>query len=402
MNAHCLAALALTIGLLVTGCGRNTSAQAPAGGAPQMPPPEVGVVTVAEETVGVVSELPGRLEAVRIAQVRARVAGIVQKRLFREGSEVKAGDPLYQLDSSPYKAALDSAQANVARSEAAANKARTQVQRYKPLVEANAISKQDYTDSVAALEQARADVAAGKAAVQTARINLGYATINAPISGRIGRSLVTEGALVGQGEATELAVIQQIDPLFINFTQSVADMLQLRQALDSGKLKRADGTQAASVKVLTDGQSVYPHEGKLLFSDLTVDPASGQVTLRAELPNPERLLLPGMYVRVRLEQAQSTAAILLPQQAVNRTDQGNTAMVVDGQGNVSVRPLKLGGAQGNRWVITEGLKPGEQVIVEGFQKMRPGAPVKAVQWQPQPAATPAPTSAAAGAAARPQ
>ena len=385
-----LIAVAIALAIIVSACGQSAP---PAGGGPgmQMPPPEVGVVKASPETVALVTELPGRLEAVRIAQVRARVPGIVQKRLFREGSDVKAGQVLYQLDPASYRAALDSAQAAVARSEAVLAQAGATVDRYRPLVEANAISRQDYVNAQAAQKQAAADLAAGRAAVQTARINLGYATVTAPISGRIGRTLVTEGALVGQGEATQLTTIQQIDPLYVNFTQSVSDLTRLRAAFDSGRLKRIDGAQGAEVKVLLDDGSVFKETGRLLFSDLTVDQASGQVTLRAELPNPGAVLLPGMYVRVRIEQAQFDSAILLPQQAVTRGVAGDSVMVVDDKGNVAPRQVKLGNAQGNRWVVLEGLQTGEMVVVDGFQKMRPGVPVKPVAWTP-----PAPGGASAG------
>jgi membrane fusion protein (multidrug efflux system) len=348
-----------------------------------MPPPEVAVVAVAPESTALVVELPGRLEAVRTAQVRARVAGIVLSRQFREGSDVRQGDVLYRIDPTALQANVDSATAALARSQATLMQATATAERYEPLVKANAISQQDYTNAVAARKQAEADVAAGKAALQTARISLGYATVTAPIAGRIGRALVTEGALVGQGDATPMAVIQQVDPLFVNFTQPVSDVLRLRQSIGSGRLKAADASQAATVRVLLDDGSLYPQPGRLLFSDLSVDQASGQVTLRAQLPNPQSLLLPGMYVRVRIEQGRNDTAMPVPQQAVTRNAQGDTVLVVDDKGAVSPRPVKIAMGQGNRWVVTEGLKPGEQVIVEGFQKLRPGAPVKTVPWQPR-------------------
>ncbi len=383
--------VAIALAITVSACGQSAP---PAGGGAgvQMPPPQVGVVSASPETVTLVTELPGRLEAVRVAQVRARVPGIVQKRLFREGSDVKAGQVLYQLDPASYRATLDSTLAAVARSEALLAQTTATVDRYRPLVEANAISRQDYVNAQAAQKQAAADLAAGRAAVRAARINLGYATVSAPISGRIGRALVTEGALVGQGEATQLATIQQIDTLFVNFTQSVSDLTRLRTAFDSGRLKRVDGAQGAEVRVVLDDGSLFKETGRLLFSDLTVDQTSGQVTMRAELPNPGALLLPGMYVRVRIEQAQSDSAILLPQQAVTRGAAGDTVMVVDDKGNVAPRQVKLGTAQGNRWVVLEGLKTGETVVVDGFQKMRPGVPVKPVPWAP-----PGPAGAAAAA-----
>jgi membrane fusion protein (multidrug efflux system) len=360
-----------------------------------MPSAEVGVVTVTPGDVGLVTELPGRLEASRVAQVRARAAGILQKRLFSEGSDIKAGQALFQVDASPYEATLASAQASVAKAEANLMQASAQAERYKPLIEAKAISQQDFINAQAAQKQAEADVAVARAAVQTARINVGYANITAPISGRIGRALVTEGALVGQGEATQLAVIQQIDPMYVNFTQSAAEVMKLRRAMDSGQLKRA-GAQATSVKVVLEDGSEYARSGKLLFSDLTVDTTSGQITLRAEVPNPSGALLPGLFVRVRLEQAQASNAITLPQQAVTRSPQGDSVMIVGADGKVATRPVKVGGQQNGQWVIVSGLQAGEQVMVDGFQKLRGGAPVRPVPWQANAAAKA--TSAASGAA----
>jgi len=362
------------------------------------------VVTVALGDVGLVTELPGRLEASRVAEVQARAAGILQKRVFREGSDVKAGQLLFTIDPAPYAAAYQSAQASLARAQANLQQAASLADRYKPLVEANAVSKQDYATAVASKGQAEADVAVAKAAVQTAKISLDYSTVTAPISGRIGRALVTEGALVGQGTATPLAVVQQINPMYINFTQSAAEVLTLRQSLANGKLKRAAGSEAASVRVVLDGTGEYAQAGKLLFSDLTVDATTGQITLRAEVPNPDGQLLPGLYVRVRLEQSQAANAISLPQQAVTRTAQGDTVMVVGQDGKVSPRKVKIGSSKGSSWVVTDGLKAGEQVMVDGFQKLRGDAPVKPVPWQPAgtaaAAAPAAPASApAAGASA---
>jgi len=385
-------ALALGLCVVLTACGQK--AAAPAGPAGGMPPAEVGVVTVTPGDVGLITELPGRLEASRVAQVRARAAGILQKRLFTEGSEVRSGQALFQIDASPYQASFASAQASLAKAEANLMQASAQAVRYKPLAEAQAISQQEYVSAQAAQKQAEADVAIGKAAVQTARINLNYAAITAPISGRIGRSLVTEGSLVGQGEATQLAVIQQIDPLYVNFTQSAAEVMKLRRALEAGQLKRV-GAQAASVRVVLEDGTEYAKTGKLLFSDLTVDATTGQITLRAELPNPGGVLLPGLYVRVRLEQAQASNAITLPQQAVTRSPQGDSVMVVGTDGKVAPRPIKVGGQQNGQWVILDGLKTGEQVMVDGFQKLRGDAPVKPVPWQApgsKPANAPASTA----------
>ncbi|MES2423205.1 MAG: efflux RND transporter periplasmic adaptor subunit [Pseudomonadota bacterium] len=398
-----LSATALVV--LLAACGKGGGA-APAGSAAAPPPAEVGVVTVTLGDVGLVTELPGRLEASRVAQVRARAAGILQQRVFTEGSNVKAGQTLFRIDAAPYVATFESAQAGMARAQANLSQATALAERYKPLVEANAISKQEFANAVAAQKQAEADVAVGRAAVQTARINLGYAAVTAPISGRIGRSLVTEGALVGQGEATQLAVIQQIDPMYVNFTQSASEVMQLRKAFDGGKLKRAAGADAATVSVVLEDGTPYAQAGKLLFSDLSVDQTTGQITLRAEVPNPAGVLLPGLYVRVRLEQATASNAITLPQQAVTRSSLGDSVMVVGADGKVTPRNVKVGSAQAGNWVILDGLKAGEQVMVDGFQKLRPNATVKPVPWQAQPAASaPAavasqPASAASAAASR--
>jgi membrane fusion protein (multidrug efflux system) len=393
-RAFAVSAVFLSFAALLAGCGQGSSAPSPGAGAP--PPPEVGVVTVTPGEVGLNAELPGRLEASRVAQVRARAAGIVQRRLFREGSDVRAGQPLFAIDPAPYAASLASAQATLARAEANLGQATALAERYKPLVEANAISKQEYANAVAAQKQAQAEVAAGRAAVQTAQINLNYASVAAPISGRIGRALVTEGALVGQGEATPLAIVQQIDPLYVNFTQSASEALALRRAMDQGRLQRVAGTQAAQVRVLLEDGTIHPQPGKLLFTDLTVDPGSGQVTLRAEVPNPGYTLLPGLYVRVRLEVAKAGNAVLLPQQAVTRASTGDTVMVVGADGKVAQRSVKLGGNQGASWVVLEGLKAGEQVMVDGFQKLRPGITVKPVPASGMAGAPAAPTAPVTG------
>ncbi|MDB5957952.1 efflux RND transporter periplasmic adaptor subunit [Ramlibacter sp.] len=386
--------------VILSACGKG-GGNAPAAAAAAPPPPEVGVITVATGDVGLVTELPGRLEASRVAEVRARAAGIVQQRLFREGSDVRAGQVLFRIDSAPYVAANASSQANVAKAQANLAQAAALAQRYKPLVEANAISKQEYANAVAAEKTAEADVAAARAALRSTEINLGYASVTAPISGRIGRSLVTEGALVGQGEATPLAQIQQINPLYVNFTQPVTEVMKLRRALEQGRLKRS-GSEGALVRIMLEDGTEHPQPGKLLFADLTVDQNTGQVTLRAEVPNPGAMLLPGMYVRVRLEQAKASNAMLVPQQAVTRSPQGDTLMVVGKDGKVSPRTVKIGGSQNSDWVVLSGLTPGEQVMVDGFQKLRPGAPVKPVPYNAGtgPAGTAAvPASAPASAAA---
>ena len=394
--------LMLASALVLSACGPSGAQPAGAGGPP--PAPQVGVVTVQPGSVGLVTELPGRLEASRIAEVRARVAGILQKRVFTEGTDVKSGQKLFLIDDAPYRAAVAQAQASLAQAQASLAQSRALAERYAPLVAQNAVSKQDYDNAVAARQAAEANVAAAKAAVTVAQINLGYASVTAPIAGRIGRALVTEGALVGQGTPTQLALIQQIDPLYVNFTQSAADALKLRAQMASGKYQSA-GANAAKISVVLEDGSTYNHTGKLLFADLSVDPTSGQVTLRAEVPNPEHALLPGLYVRVRLEQAQADNAVLLPQQAVTRTAAGDTVLVVGEGDRLSPRPVKLGPSQGDQWIVLDGLKAGEQVMVDGFQKLprvKPGDPVivKPVPWA-APGAAPAKAPEASGKSAAP-
>jgi membrane fusion protein, multidrug efflux system len=359
-------------------CGDKAAGPAARPGG--MPLAEVGVVTVQPADVAWVSELPGRTEASRVAQVRARAAGILLERQFEEGRDVKAGQPLFRIDAAPYEAALASTQAQLAKAEANLAQATALVDRYRPLVAERAVSPQDFLNAETAQKQAGADVALARAAVQTASLNRSYANVTAPISGRIGRALVTEGALVGQGEATPLAIVQQIDPLYVNFTQPAGEALRLARAIESGQFRRSGG--AAAVRVVLEDGSVHPAAGRLLFTDLTVDSTSGQVTLRAEVPNPGGKLLPGLYVRVKLEQATVGNAITLPQQAVTRSTRGDSVMVVDSDGKVSPRAVKIGGQQEGRWLILEGLQPGEQVMVDGFQKLRGDAPVKPVPWQP--------------------
>ena len=395
ISASLLAAISLAA------CGDKDSAQkAPAAGAAQAKPPEVGVVTVELQNVPIVSDLPGRLEASRVAQVRARAAGILLKRVFKEGSDVKAGQVLFEIDNSPYKASLQNAQASLAQAQANLVQASSTARRYKPLVEANAISRQDYDTAVANEKAAQAQVAAAKATVTNANINLGYAAVTAPISGRIGRALVTEGALVGQGDATQLAVIQQINPLYVNVSQSSSELLKMREALANGKLSK-DGENAAKVKVYTEDGREYAHTGRLLFTDLTVDQTTGQVSVRAEVPNPDQMLLPGMYVRVHLEQAQVLDAAVIPQQAVTRNDKGNFVMIVADDGSVAPRPVQISQSQGANWIVTSGLKNGEKVMVDGLIKVGMGA--KKVTPVPFKAdgASPAPAPAAAQPASAP-
>ncbi len=390
----------------LAGCGAKEGDAAGAGaggGPPKMPPAEVGVVTMHTESIALQSELPGRVSAVRVAQVRARVNGVVLKRLFREGSDVKAGQPLFQIDASSYQAAVDSAQAALAKAQANLAQAGAIAERYKPLVAVNAISQLEYSNAQSAQRLADADVAGAKATLKTARINLDYATVRAPISGRIGQSLVTEGALVSQAEATQMALIQQTGTVYVNFTQSSGELLRLRKAMADHQMQGV-GKDGNTVRIVLEDGSELPRPGRLLFSDLTVDASSGQVTLRAEVPNPDGMLLPGQYVRVRLAQAELPSAMLLPQQAVTRSNQGDTVLVVGANDVPAKRQVKLGGNQNNQWIVLDGLQPGEQVIVDGFQKMMvPGAPVKPTPWSvtgnPPAALTAAPPAAAASGAA---
>ena len=315
-----IAACTLMAVTLLSACGNKDAAQAGPGAGGKMPPPQVGVITTKFQPVALETELPARVEAIRVAEVRARVDGVVLKRTFAEGSIVKQGQSLYQIDPEPYQAQLNASQAAVGRAQANLTSAAATVERYKPLVEANAISKQEYTNAVAAAKQAEADVSSARAQLKISQINYGYANVYAPISGRIGRALVTEGALVSAAEATQLALIQQTDSVYLNITQSASELQRLR--------KQAGGKgigSAVPVTVVLDDGTVLPRQGKLLFSDVTVDPTSGQVTLRAEVANPDNALLPGQYVRVRLAQAELPSGILVPQQAVTRGGQQGDA-----------------------------------------------------------------------------
>lgn len=371
-------ASALALMAVLAGCNKQGATSASA--APQMPPTEVSIVTIEPKPIAIISDLPGRVEATRISQVRARVAGIVLKRTFEEGSEVKAGQVLFRIDPAPFQATVDSAKAALAKAEANLTQTSLTAKRYKPLVEANAVSRQEYDDAVSAEMQAKADVESAKAALTTANLNLGYATVTAPISGRIGKALVTEGALVGQSDATQLATIQQLDPIYVNLTQSSTDLLRLRKALEDGQVKGLANNQAAVRITLEDGTE-YPYPGKLLFSDVTVDEGTNTVTLRAEFPNKDRVLLPGMYVHTKLEQAIDEKAITVPQQAVIRTANGSVVMVVDKDNKVEAHPVQTGGTQGTDWIVTQGLNSGDRVIVQGLQKIAPGATVSTVPWK---------------------
>jgi membrane fusion protein (multidrug efflux system) len=353
-------------------CGRKSAAP-PATG-----PVEVGVVTLAPIAVTLTKELPGRTSAYRVAEVRARVNGIVQRRLFVEGSDVKQGQPLFAIDPAPYRATLEGAKAQLARAEATAANARLQAERYAELVADNAVSKQEYDNAMAALKASEADLAAGRAAVESAQINLGYTTVTSPVPGRIGRSAVTEGAYVQQAQATLLATVQQLDPVYVDLTQSSAEVLRLRRDLEGGTLQGAGPGQAKVKLVLEDGRE-YPLAGTLQFADVTVDPGTGSIALRAIFPNPRGELLPGMFVRARLDEGVKPEALLVPQQGVTRDQKGlPTALVVNDENKVERRQLETDRTVGDAWLVTAGLKPGDRVIVDGLQKVRPGVEVKAV------------------------
>jgi len=362
------------VALLFAGCGRSVSA--PAGSQGPGGPPEVGVASLSPTTVPIARELPGRVSAFRVAEVRARVDGIVLKRLFTEGTDVKEGQPLYQIDPAPYEAALESARATLAKAEANAASARLQARRYKDLVAANAVSRQEYDNAVANLGAFDADIAVAKATIKTAEINLGYTTVTSPVSGRIGRSSVTEGAYVQQSQATLLATVQQLDPVYIDLTQSSTELLKLKSELASGHLK-SDDTHA-KVTAVVDGKP-YSQSGVLQFSDVTVDPTTGSVVLRALFPNAAGELLPGMFVRARVELGAISGALLVPQTAVTRNTQGDAiAFVVSKENKVEPRILATERTVGDRWLVSGGLASGDRVVVEGLQRIRPGLEVRPV------------------------
>lgn len=339
----------------------------------------VSVVTVEPTATEVTVDLPGRVEAIQDAQIRARVNGIVTDIKFEQGSDVKKDQSLFTIDPAPYEAVLDRAKAQLMQAQADAKSARLLAQRYARLVKHNAVSRQEYDNAQAAAAQAEAVIAAAKAAVQSAQIDLGYTEVVSPIDGRIGKSYVTEGALVSATQATQLALVQQIDQVYVDITRSATQVMQLRKALQSGRLEQApDGS--AKVEVILEDGTMYPESGKLLFSGITVDPATGQVSLRAVFPNKNQVLLPGMYVRVRLEQGVDRNALLVPQQAVQRNPDGSSTLMLVKDGKVAATPVTVGPLLNNKWLITKGLSAGDVVIVAGFQKIRPGAPVQPTPW----------------------
>ncbi len=362
--------------LVLAGCGKQSSAVTKMASTP----PEVGVVLIQPQRVALTTELPGRTSAYLIAEVRPQVSGIIQKRLFTEGADVKAGDVLYQIDPATYQAAYNSAKAALARADANLIPARLKSERYQELVKINAVSQQDYDDATAALKQAEADVAAGKAAVETARINLAYTRVTAPISGRIGRSSVTDGALVTASQSAPLATIQQLSTMYVDVAQSSSELLRLKQDLASGLLK-GNGAAQTKVKLLLEDGSAYPSSGTLKFSEVTVDQSTGSITLRAVFPNPKQTLLPGMFVRAVIEEGVNEHAILVPQRGVTRNPAGDAMVMVVGSGEkVEPRVIKVVRTVGDNWLVSDGLKAGDRVILEGLQKARPGTPVKAVAF----------------------
>ena len=367
-----LAMLVLSGSFLLSGCGEEQKQ----GG--EMPPPDVKVVTLKAAPLTVSTELPGRTSAYRIAEVRPQVGGIILKRNYKEGSDVKEGESLYQIDPAPFQATLNSAQAELAKARANAELARLTVNRYKPLLGTNYISRQDYDEAVSTHAQAQAAVRAAQAAVQTAQINLNYTKVTSPISGLSGKSNVTEGALVATGQSQPLTLVQQIDPIYVDVTQSSDDYLRLKHEIASGAVDKEQGKVAVSL--VTAENKDYTHKGYLEFSDVTVDETTGSITMRAVFPNPQESLLPGMFVRARVDEGVRPDAILVPQQGVIRTAKGGAVVnVVNAKNEIEVRPVTVGQAYGNNWLVTAGVNNGARVVVEGFQKIKQGAVVKATE-----------------------
>lgn len=358
--------LACASAFCLAGCG----AEQP----PAPPPPAVGVVTLKTENAPLFNELPGRIVAVETAEVRPQISGIIRRRLFQEGGYVRAGQLLYEIEDAPYRAALAQAEGQLARANAAIRSTGLQAQRYRDLVSINAVSRQEYDDAAAAAQQARADVAAQRGAVAAAQVNQNFTRVRAPISGRISRSLFTPGALVQAGQADALATIQRTDSVYVDITQSAAQIIDLRQSMKSGGISDAGG---ARIQLMLPNGSVYPMEGRLQFTEVTVDQTSGAVTLRASFPNPDGLLLPGMYVRARLVEGQRLQAILAPQQGISRDPRGRaTALVVGKDNKVEMRQVEVDRTLGDKWIVTKGLKAGDRLIVEGLLNLRPGTVVR--------------------------
>ena len=369
--------------IALTGCDGKPSGAANAAPAPP-PPAQVTVVTLRHQAAPVTTVLPGRTTAYRVAEVRPQVGGVLRERLFTEGEEASAGEPLFRIDPAPFQAALETAEASLARAEASAHSAELTVNRYRPLVRARAVSQQDLDLAEAALRQAQADVASAQAAVDTARINLGYTVVNSPIAGRTGRSSVTVGALVTASQSAPLVTVTQLDPIHVDMTQPSAALLRQRRDVADGVLRRDAADRAAAVLILEDGTE-YARRGEIQFSEVIVDQGTGSVTLRAVFPNPDGLLMPGMFVRARVEEGTIDQALLVPQQAVMRTPRGEPmAYVVNGEGVVEQRVLKTSRAIGTDWLVTDGLAAGDRVVTEGVLRIRPGARVEASEAPARP------------------
>lgn len=370
--------LVLSGGLVLIGCNDKETQQSTHA----QQPPEVGIVTLKSQPLNITTELPGRTSAFRIAEVRPQVSGIILKRNFVEGSDITAGKSMYQINPATYQAAYDSAKGDLAKAQASASLYRLTVSRYQPLLGTHYISKQEYDEALSNLQQASASVIAAAAAVETARINLAYTKVIAPISGRTGKSSVTEGALVSNGQATALATVQQLDPIYVDVTQSSDEFLRLKKELASGTLKQKNGK--ADVRLILEDGSEYAHPGTLEFSGVTVDESTGSITIRAIFPNPDESLLPGMFVRARLEEGVKNNALLVPQQGITRNPRGEATAMVVGEGDkVELRTLKTSQAIGDKWLIASGLKPGDRVIITGLQKIKPGVQVKANEAETQ-------------------
>jgi membrane fusion protein (multidrug efflux system) len=380
LNARSAGLVLLLAGLAPVLAGCNEPKDAVASTSQQVSEPEVSIISVTQQRRALVRELPGRIAPTRVADVRSRVSGIIIERAFHQGTEVKAGDTLYRIDPKPFEVELQSAKASLHKAEAAYDLASMQAKRVSGLAQQKAVSEAEAEKAVGAQRQAEAEIASKKADVARARLNLDYATIRAPIDGIVGAALVTEGALLAQNDNTNLATIQQLDPIYADFTQSVSELNNLRRSFETGDLERiAPG--AAKVRLMLDDGTLYSLPGKLLFSEAKVDTFTGQVTLRGEFPNPKRELLPGMYVRVQIEQGIDTDAIAVPQQAVQRNGGGGAEVfVVKDDGHVAVQMVRTGAVQDGQWFVTEGLKGGERVVVEGFQKFAAGDKVKATAW----------------------
>ena len=381
VNSGRLCLAILIVGVCLSACDEAESVRIRNAERPAPKPPQVSVVMIRPAALPYIRELPGRISAVRVAEIRARVAGIVVERTFRQGTDVKTGDILYRLDPAPFRVELQAAEAALAKAKAVEDQAEHQAKRAEMLFNQHVASPAQNETAIASWRQAQADVAARQADVERAKLNLDYTVVRSPIDGRIGGALVTEGALVGQGEATHLATVQQLDPIYVDFTQSVTELQQLRRDLETGALDKVAPEAAAAKVVLGDGV-MYPRAGKLLFSDASVDPGTGQVTLRGEFPNPNHELLPGMYVRVRIVQGVDDDALAVPQQAVQFDAGGDTQVYVVGSNNhAAVRKVRIGHLIDQRRIILDGIKPGERVVVEGFQKFDEGDLVDPVQWE---------------------